>query len=341
MKAKTTLSFVLSLALLSTGGIIASADTELTLSGNVNKFDIGSEEVGGSGVEDGSCWIKVVQSSNPKLKLFEDVGPDVNVTALTVTFEISEWSGTEFPVTWGANIDFIGDDTTTWCGTSAFEGISDYTINGNGEYTFVCDLAALCDSMGKEGIAHMQTCEMVIKNVEENDPTVIEVKSASIAFKEAEEEGDDSQPEDSSSDSQAADSLASEKPADTTDKTDSSAADTAKTADTSAADTKTESTANSESTDKSEATTQKSEEKSTSADSTTTQTAAGTASTASSNTTSAASTAAKTTSANTAAASDSTEPVNNDNVPTGACEDLALAMIAVSSAAMILSKKRR
>ncbi len=163
--------------------ISASAATELTRTDSVNKFDLGTDSVGGSGVEGdktaGQNWIKVVQNSN-SLKLFEDVGPDVNVTALAVTFEISDWSGIEFPVSWGANIDFWDDASTTWCGTGAFEGISEYTVNSNGEYTLVCNLQEMADARGKEGIAHMQTCEMVLNNVPENDTTTIEVKSARI-----------------------------------------------------------------------------------------------------------------------------------------------------------------
>jgi hypothetical protein len=165
--------------------IQASAAQELSATDAVHKFDLGTDSVGGSGVEAdegtvGSNWVKVVQSSNPQLKLFEDVGTDVNVTALAVTFEISDWSGIEFPVSWGANIDFINDSNTTWCGTSAFSGISEYTISGDGEYTLVCDLAAMTQAQGKEGIAHMQTCEMVIGDVPEGDTTQIEVKSARI-----------------------------------------------------------------------------------------------------------------------------------------------------------------
>lgn len=92
--------------------ISASAAKDLTPTDTAHKFDLGSDDVGGSGVEpdgseSGQNWIKVVQSSNPGLKLFDDVGPEVNVTALAVTFEIPEWSGTEFSVSWGANIDFF------------------------------------------------------------------------------------------------------------------------------------------------------------------------------------------------------------------------------------------
>lgn len=165
--------------------ISASAAQDLTPTDTAHKFDLGSKDVGGSGVEpegseSGQNWIKVVQSSNPDLKLFDDIGPEVNVTALAVTFEISEWSGTEFSVSWGGNIDFFNDASTTWCGTGAFSGISEYTIAGNGEYTLVCDLAAMTSAQGKEGISHLQTCEMVIGNVAAGDTTQIEVKSARI-----------------------------------------------------------------------------------------------------------------------------------------------------------------
>lgn len=167
--------------------ISASAAKDLTPTDTAHKFDLGSDDVGGSGVEpngseSGQNWIKVVQSSNPGLKLFDDVGPEVNVTALAVTFEISEWSGTEFSVSWGANIGFFDDASTTWCGTDAFSKISEYTITGDGEYTLVCDLEAMTSAQGKEGISHLQTCEMVIGNVATGDTTQIEVKSARITL---------------------------------------------------------------------------------------------------------------------------------------------------------------
>lgn len=193
--------------------ISASAAQDLTPTDTAHKFDLGSSAVGGSGIEpegseSGQNWVKVVQSSNPDLKLFEDIGPEVNVTALAVTFEISEWSGTEFSVSWGANIDFFNDASTTWCGTDAFSGISEYNIAGNGEYTLVCDLAAMTSAQGKEGISHLQTCEMVIGNVADGDTTQIEIKSARIyvdgetpeASVIPENSGDESQPEESSSD---------------------------------------------------------------------------------------------------------------------------------------------
>lgn len=189
MKIRRISAFVCAAGFAAMSVIYACAAADLTRTDSVNKFDLGSDETGGSGVEldegsetTGKNWIKIVQNSND-LKLFEDVGTSDeigNVTALAVTFEISGWTGTDFPVTWGANIDFTGDSATTWCGTGAFEGISDYTISGDGEYTLVCDLAALASAQGKEGIAHLQTCEMVICDVEEGDSTVIEVKSARI-----------------------------------------------------------------------------------------------------------------------------------------------------------------
>lgn len=201
--------------------ISASADTleqNLTPTNAVHKFDLGSKDVGGSGVEpegsdDGKNWIKVVQSSNADLKLFEDIGPDVNVTALEVTFEISEWSGTEYSVSWGANIDFFNDASTTWCGTDAFSGISEYTITGDGEYTVTCDLAALVAAQGKEGISHLQTCEMVIDHVADGDTTQIEVKSAKIYIDKGTDESQnqfqtDSSVADSTSDSSVSSSKA-------------------------------------------------------------------------------------------------------------------------------------
>lgn len=94
--------------------------------------------------------------------------------------QISNWSGIEFPITWGANLNFIGDAGSTWCGTGTFEGISNYVINREGEYSVTCNLAALCGAQGKEGIAWLQTCEMVIGNLTEGDKTVINVKDATI-----------------------------------------------------------------------------------------------------------------------------------------------------------------
>ena len=159
----------------------ASAEgTALTKTSQSHKFTLGSTELGGTGVENGGKnWIKIVQNSND-MRLFDNVSQGIDVAALQVTFDITEWSGKEFGVTWGGNIDFIGDESTTWCGTSAFENISNYTIDANGRYTVTCDLAELAESKGKEGIAYLQTCEMVITGVEEGDPTMIDIKSAAI-----------------------------------------------------------------------------------------------------------------------------------------------------------------
>lgn len=212
------ISAVLSvLAIVSALAIPAGAETleqDLTPTDAIRKFDLGSKEVGGSGVEpegsdDGKNWIKVVQSSNADLKLFEDIGPDVNVTALEVTFEISEWSGTEYSISWGANIDFFNDASTTWCGTDAFSGISEYKITGDGEYTVTCDLAALVAAQGKEGISHLQTCEMVIDHVADGDTTQIEVKSAKIYYEKAADESQSSSQTDSSASDSVSDSSSS------------------------------------------------------------------------------------------------------------------------------------
>lgn len=181
MKLKKMAISALSVALLSTSffSISASASKELVRTNSVNRFYLGNNELGGTGVENRCNWIKILQNANDK-RLFENVGPDVNAAALQVTFEISNWSGKEFDVTWGGNIDFIGDSNTTWCGRDAFEGISNYKIDRNGEYTITCDLAKLCESKAKQGIAHLQTCEMVIVNVDYGDQTMIEVKKATI-----------------------------------------------------------------------------------------------------------------------------------------------------------------
>lgn len=217
MKVSKISAFLSAMVLVSAAAISASAETleqELTATDAVHKFDLGSKDVGGSGVEpegsdDGKNWIKVIQSSNADLKLFEDVGPDVNVTALEVTFEISEWSGTEYSVSWGANIDFFNDASTTWCGTDAFSGISEYKITGDGEYTVTCDLAALAASQGKEGISHLQTCEMVIDHVADGDTTQIEVKSAKIYSEKAADESQSSSQADSSASDSVSDSSSS------------------------------------------------------------------------------------------------------------------------------------
>lgn len=159
------------------GTAYAAEGQKLTPTDNVRKFDLGSDEVGGTGVEGTSNWIKIVQNSNKK-KLFEDVPKGTDVAAIQVTFEISNWSGTEFPVTWGCNLNFLGDGRSTWCGTAMFEGISTYVIDREGEFTVTCDFAALCKANGKEGIEWLQTCEMVIGNLTEGDKTVIEIKDA-------------------------------------------------------------------------------------------------------------------------------------------------------------------
>ncbi len=157
----------------------AQGGTKLIMTDNAHEFELGSEDKGGTGVEGTSNWIKIIQNSN-KMKLFEDIGKGVDVAALQVTFEISNWSGVEFPITWGSNLNFIGDNGSTWCGTGTFEGISNYVINREGEYVVTCDLAALAKAQGKEGIAWLQTCEMVIGNLTEGDKTIINVKEANI-----------------------------------------------------------------------------------------------------------------------------------------------------------------
>lgn len=147
--------------------------------GQVRRFDLGSDEVGGTNVEGTKNWVKIIQNSNPK-RLFENVEKGVDVAAVQVTFGISNWSGTEFLITWGCNLNFLGDGGSTWCGTGAFEGISNYVIDREGIFTVTCDLAQLCQSQGKEGIEWLQTCEMVVDGVSEGDPTVIDVKCAYI-----------------------------------------------------------------------------------------------------------------------------------------------------------------
>ena len=159
----------------------ASAMTELTPTDAVHKFDIGSDENGGSGVEEdadterGQNWIKVIQPFN-EVNLFEDTG-EPDIAAVAVTFEISNWSGKEFNVGWGALITWY-DDSGNWFGFSDFKGTSDYVINGDGEYTLVCDLGKFCLAQEQPyGINILQALEMVIDGVDEGDPTVIEVKS--------------------------------------------------------------------------------------------------------------------------------------------------------------------
>ncbi len=173
-------SMVLSMVLSPIGTLTVKAEgSRLLPTDSVRKFDLGSEDVGGSGVEGTSNWIKIIQNSN-KLKLFDDVPKGTDVAAVQVTFEISQWSGIEFPITWGCNINFKGDAGSTWCGTADFTEISSYVINREGEYTVTCDLAKLCDIKGKEGVDWLQTCEMVIGNLTEGDATVIEIKEAYI-----------------------------------------------------------------------------------------------------------------------------------------------------------------
>lgn len=178
-KLRTILSMLLCLAM-----VLAVCPTAvhgegraLIPTGQVMKFDLGSDKIGGTSVEGTKNWVKIIQNSNPK-RLFENVDKGVNVAAVQVTFGISNWSGTEFLVTWGCNLNFIGDGGSTWCGTGAFEGISNYLIDREGIFTVTCDLAQLCQSQGKEGIEWLQTCEMVIDGVSEGDPTMIDVKCA-------------------------------------------------------------------------------------------------------------------------------------------------------------------
>lgn len=298
MKLSKFTAMIFALATFSLSAISASAVQDLTPTDASHKFSLGSDDTGGSGVEpegsdSGQNWIKVVQSSNPSLKLFEDIGPEVNVTALAVTFEISDWSGTEFSVSWGGNIDFFNDASTTWCGTDAFSGISEYTIAGNGEYTLICDLAAMTSAQGKEGISHMQTCEMVIGNVADGDTTQIEIKSARIYIdgetpEQAvipEDSGEDSTSDESGSESDSAfDSAVSSSSADSqSSSTAASASGSAKT-------------------------------------------------TASANGTS--------TAKNNTASTESVSASDNTNSDTGAAEGITLAILAVLSAAIVVSKKK-
>ena len=162
--------------------IQANAMTDLTPTASVHKFDLGSEEVGGSGVEidkdtgKSQNWVKVIQPFN-ELQLFEDTG-DPDIAAVAVTFEVSDWSGKEFNIGWGALITWY-DESGNWYGFEDFKGTSDYVINSNGEYTVVCDLGKF--SLAHEqtyGINMLQALEMVVDGVEEGDKTVIEVKSA-------------------------------------------------------------------------------------------------------------------------------------------------------------------
>ncbi|MGN0633725.1 MAG: hypothetical protein ACI4JW_07625 [Oscillospiraceae bacterium] len=164
----------------------ASAMTELESTDVPHKFDLGTMEVGGSGVEvdeetgRGQNWVKVIQPFN-EAHLFTEL-PDPDIAAVAVTFEISNWSGTEFPVGWGALLTYF-DGSGNWYGFNDFKGISDYTINGDGEYTLVCDLGTICINEGQPyGLAMLQALEMVIDGVDEGDPTTIEVKSARVYY---------------------------------------------------------------------------------------------------------------------------------------------------------------
>ena len=165
------------LAITPAGAAYAAEGQKLTPTDNVRKFDLGSADVGGTGVEGTSNWIKIVQNSNKK-KLFEDVPKGTDVAAIQVTFEISNWSGVQFPITWGCNINFAGDGRSTWCGTAMYEGFSTYVIDREGEFTVTCDFATLCKQNNKTGIEWLQTCEMVIGNLTEGDKTMIEIKDA-------------------------------------------------------------------------------------------------------------------------------------------------------------------
>lgn len=178
-KKASVLAFLLAAVMVVTpaGTVYGAEGQKLTPTDNVRKFDLGSDEVGGTGVEGTSNWIKIVQNSNKK-KLYEDVPKGTDVAAIQVTFEISNWSGVEFPVTWGCNLNFLGDGRSTWCGTGMFEGISTYVIDREGEFTVTCDFEALCKANNKSGIEWLQTCEMVIGNLTEGDKTMIEIKDA-------------------------------------------------------------------------------------------------------------------------------------------------------------------
>lgn len=186
MKVKRVIAMLLVLVMAfsmtyAAAGFTAMASQRLVRTDQARRFCLGTDEKGGSGVEGERNWIKIIQNSN-RLHLFSDIEQGVDVAALQVTFEITEWSGVQFPITWGANINFIGDAGSTWCGPDAFKGFSEYLINREGEYTVTCDLAQLCRSKEKSGIAWLQTCEMVIGGLTEGDPTMIEIKDAYIYF---------------------------------------------------------------------------------------------------------------------------------------------------------------
>ena len=186
MKAKRIIAAIMT-SVLAFGTVLhASAMTELTLSSVPHKFDIGSDENGGSGVEEdeesgrGQNWIKVIQPFNEANLTEEFADPDV--AAVAVTFEISDWSGKEFNIGWGALITYY-DESGNWYGFDDFKGISDYVINAEGEYTCVCDLGSLCIKENQPyGISYLQALEMVIDGVDEGDKTNIEVKSVRAYF---------------------------------------------------------------------------------------------------------------------------------------------------------------
>ena len=176
-KATAAAAAILMAAMLT---VPASAMTELEPTDVAHKFDLGSDANGGSGVEDENRnWIKVIQPYNAA-KLFNEVY-DPDAIAVAVTFEISEWSGVEFNVGWGGLLTFYSGDGN-WFGYEDFQGISDYVINSEGEYTVVCDLDKLVKAQGEEGLEELLALEMVIDGVEEGDPTNIEVKSARVYF---------------------------------------------------------------------------------------------------------------------------------------------------------------
>ena len=176
-KATAAAAAILMAAMLT---VPASAMTELEPTDVAHKFDLGSDANGGSGVEDENRnWIKVIQPYNAA-KLFNEVY-DPDAIAVAVTFEISEWSGVEFNIGWGGLLTFYSGDGN-WFGYEDFQGISDYVINSEGEYTVVCDLDKLVKAQGEEGLEELLALEMVIDGVEEGDPTNIEVKSARVYF---------------------------------------------------------------------------------------------------------------------------------------------------------------
>ncbi len=184
MKAKRITAAAAALVIGSTMTIQASAMTELDPTDVPHKFDIGSMDAGGSGVEAdeetgiGRNWIKVIQPFNEAMLFYDTAEPDI--AAVAVTFEISNWSGKDYDIGWGALLTYY-DGSGNWYGYDDFKGNSDYTITGDGEYTLVCDLGKFCIAQDQPyGLAMLQALEMVINDVEEGDPTTIEVKSARI-----------------------------------------------------------------------------------------------------------------------------------------------------------------